>query len=48
MNKPPDDYRCLKIPITKIFPNDETMTIIQDAVYRTNGITSKTYFLLRL
>jgi len=51
-NEPPDKYRCLKIPITSILKNDkdteENMKILQNAVYRTNNITTKTYFLLRL
>ena len=50
--EPPDKYRCLKIPITSILKNDndteENMKILQNAVYRTNNITAKTYFLLRL
>lgn len=51
--KPPDKYRCLKLHITSIFykDNDEVnknMDILQNAIIRTNSITSKTYFLLRL
>ena len=54
--EPPDKYRCLKIPITTILIQDiekETETkkhleILQNAIIRTNAITSKTYFLLRL
>jgi hypothetical protein len=49
---PPDKYRCLKLPITSILPNNEevkeNMEILQKAIVRTNAITSKTYFLLRL
>jgi hypothetical protein len=54
--EPPDKYRCLKLPITSIlFSNKEKevevkehMEILQKAIIRTNSITSKTYFLLRL
>jgi hypothetical protein len=49
---PPDKYRCLKLPITSILPNNEevkgNMETLQKAIVRTNAITSKTYFLLRL
>ena len=54
--EPPDKYRCLKLPITSIlFSNkekeeelNENMVILQNAIIRTNDITTKTYFLLRL
>jgi len=54
--EPPDKYRCLKLPITSIFINDteknkiikENMDILENAIIRTNSITTKTYFLLRL
>uniref|UniRef100_A0A6C0H659 Uncharacterized protein n=1 Tax=viral metagenome TaxID=1070528 RepID=A0A6C0H659_9ZZZZ len=51
--EPPDKYRCLKLPISSILYNDneevkENMEILQKAIIRTNAITSKTYFLLRL
>jgi hypothetical protein len=50
--EPPDKYRCLKLPITSIIPNNEdvkeNLDILQNAIIRTNAITSKTYFLLRL
>ena len=50
--EPPDKYRCLKLPISSIIPNNEdvkeNLDILQNAIIRTNGITSKTYFLLRL
>ena len=52
MKKPPDKYKCIKLPITSILnKNDESKKIfntIQDAVYRTNYITTKTNLLLRL
>lgn len=52
MKKPPDKYKCIKLPITSILnKNDESQKIfntIQDAVYRTNYITTKTSLLLRL
>jgi hypothetical protein len=54
--EPPDKYRCLKLPINSIlFSNNEKetefnehMDILQNAIIRTNAITSKSYFLLRL
>jgi len=51
--EPPDKYRCLKLPISSILYKDnkevkENMEILQKAIIRTNVITSKTYFLLRL
>ena len=52
--EPPDKYRCLKLHITSIFYDNnekevnENMEILQKAIVRTNSITSKTYFLLRL
>ena len=54
--EPPDKYRCLKIPITSILICDEerkqevlnNMEILQNAIVRSNSITTKTYFLLRL
>ena len=54
--EPPDKYRCLKLPLQNILHKDankqedvkHNMNILQNAVYRTNAITTKTYFLLRL
>ena len=49
--EPPDKYQCLKVPIQKILKSDtdtKTLEIINDAVLRTNYITTKSYFLLRL
>ena len=51
--EPPDKYRCLKLPISSILYKDNEevkkhMDILQNAIIRTNTITSKTYFLLRL
>ena len=50
--EPPDKYRCLKLPITSIIYKEtevkENMEILQNAIIRTNKITTKTYFLLRL
>ena len=52
MKKPPDKYKCIKLPITSILnKNQESQNIfntIQEAVYRTNYITTKTSLLLRL
>ena len=47
---PPDKYQCLKVHIQKILKSADTKTleIINDAVMRTNYITTKSYFLLRL
>jgi len=51
MKEPPDKYKCIKLPITSIlYKNEESQNIfntIQDAVYRTNYITTKTSLLLR-
>jgi len=55
-NEPPDKYRCLKLPISSIiYKNDDkkeattkTLETLQNAILRTNSITTKTYFLLRL
>ena len=49
--EPPDKYQCLKVPIQKILKSDtdtKNLAIINDAVLRTNYITTKSYFLLRL
>jgi hypothetical protein len=54
--EPPDKYRCLKLPIISIlFSNKEKeeeikeqMDILQKAIVRTNAITTKAYFLLRI
>ena len=52
MKKPPDKYKCIKLPINSILNNNEesqkNFNTIQDAVYRTNYITTKTSLLLRL
>ena len=53
IKEPPDKYRCLKLPISSILYKDNeevksTMDILQNAIFRTNAITSKTYLLLRL
>jgi hypothetical protein len=52
MNKkeePPDKYQCIKLPIQKIIrPDTITLERINDAVSRTNYITTKSYLLLRL
>lgn len=45
--EPPDKYQCLKVPIQKIIkphPDTKTLEIINDAVMRTNYITTKSYF----
>jgi hypothetical protein len=49
--KPPDKYRCIKLPIQKIIKSDlpiDVLERINDAVSRTNIITTNSYFLLRL
>ena len=52
MKEPPDKYRCIKVPITSILynndDNEKIFNCIQDAVYRTNYITTKSSLLLRL
>jgi hypothetical protein len=56
-DKQPDKYKCLKIPIKSILHKTnkdeskdsyETLSILEDAITRTNKITTKTYMLLRL
>jgi len=47
--EPPDKYQCLKVPIQKILKPDtdtdtKTLKIINDAVLRSNYITTKSYF----
>jgi NADH:ubiquinone oxidoreductase subunit len=47
--EPPDKYQCIKVPIKSILKNEtKTLERINDAVMRTNYITTKSYFLLRL
>jgi len=49
--KLPDKYRCIKLPIQKILKSDipiDVLERINDAVSRTNTITTNSYFLLRL
>ena len=52
MKKAPDKYRCIKVPLHSILHKDDNaikiFNTIQDAVYRTNYITTKTSLLLRL
>jgi hypothetical protein len=52
MKKAPDKYRCIKVPLNSILHKDDNainiFNTIQDAVYRTNYITTKTSLLLRL
>jgi len=50
-NEPPDKYKCLKITLSSIFNDKDYLEIhkvIENAVIRTNRITTKTYLLLRL
>ena len=51
--EPPDKYRCIKVQLHSLFRKDngENITIfntLQDAITRTNRITTNTYFLLRM
>jgi hypothetical protein len=52
MKKAPDKYRCIKVPLHSMLHKDDNainiFNTIQDAVYRTNYITTKTSLLLRL
>ena len=52
MKKAPDKYRCIKVPLHSILHKDDNaikiFNTIQDAVYMTNYITTKTSLLLRL
>ena len=55
-DKPPDKYQCLKVHLQSILhntteyenSNKENLLILEDAITRTNNITTKTYLLLRL
>jgi hypothetical protein len=47
-DKPPDYYKCIKIPLEKIVADKANRKIILSAVFRTNKIIVKTYLLLRL
>ena len=46
--KPPDYYKCLKIPLKNILTDDTPIEIIQHAINRANNLSSNTYILLRL
>jgi hypothetical protein len=52
MKKAPDKYMCIKVPLHSMLHKDDNainiFNTIQDAVYRTNYITTKTSLLLRL
>lgn len=55
-DKPHDKYQCLKVPIHSILHNTieydkinkDNLIVLEDAITRTNNITTKTYLLLRL
>jgi len=46
--KPPDEYKCIKVSLKKILKRQEDLAIIEDAVNRTHRITIKTYQLMKL
>ena len=46
--KPPDKYKCIKVPLSKIIIDETKIDRIFDCVVRTNKIVIKTYQLLRL
>ncbi len=50
LKEPPDKYKCIKLPLYKTLKqNDQTtFNTINNAVYRTNIITTKAYMLIRL
>ena len=50
LKEPPDKYKCIKVPLHKIIKlkNQTTFNTINNAVYRTNIITTKAYMLIRL
>jgi hypothetical protein len=48
MKKPPDPYKCIKVPLHKIIRDTDHIDTIFDCVVRTNKIIIKTYQLLRL
>jgi hypothetical protein len=46
--KPPEEYRCIKVPLKSIVKEETTIDYLFDCVVRANKITIKTYQLLRL
>ena len=46
--KPPDEYKCIKVPLDNIIKNHEHIKIISDAALRTHKIIIKAYQLVRL
>lgn len=46
--KPPDEYKCIKVPLKSIIKNNEHIENIFDCVIRMHKVTIKTYQLLRL
>ena len=48
MKKPPDIYKCIKMPLHKLLINNDHSLIINEAVFRTHKIIIKAYQLVRL
>jgi len=46
--KPPDKYKCIKIPLKKILKDKDDSHVISDAALRTHKIIVKAYQLVRL
>jgi len=46
--KPPEEYKCIKVSLKKILKREEDLAIIEDAVNRAHRITIKTYQLMKL
>ncbi len=48
MKKPPDKYKCIKVPFTSITQDRTIKFKLFDCIIRTNRITIKTYQLIKL
>ena len=50
LKEPPDKYKCIKLPLYKTLKQNDQIKFntINNAVYRTNIITTKAYMLIRL
>jgi len=48
MKKPPDKYKCIKVPFSSITQDSTIKSKLFDCVIRTNRITIKTYQLIKL
>ena len=48
MNKPPDKYKCIKMPLTKVFPCQDDIDKLNYAIKRSNQINIKVCMLLKI